>query len=123
MPAPIRGTICTARLHSDALDALGDANRRAIVEILSAAAARSRRSRTSYRSAVLPCPAISGCSRTPVWSVDEVDGVRRIYALRADGVEAIRQYFAETWGTAIARLRIVSENTTPREVGPGRDDR
>ncbi len=50
---------------------------------------------------------------------DEVDGARRIYALRAEGVEAIQQYFAETWDTAIARLRIVAQNTVP-DSGPDR---
>ncbi len=53
---------------------------------------------------------------------DRPQGTRRIYELREAGVDAIRRYFAETWGTAIARYTIVAENTSSRadlEEGPG----
>jgi hypothetical protein len=30
-------------------------------------------------------------------------------------VEAIRDYFAEVWGAASTRFRIVAENTEPRD--------
>jgi hypothetical protein len=42
------------------------------------------------------------------------DGTRHIYALRAEGVDAIRAYFAEVWGQAATRFRIVAENTDER---------
>ena len=112
-----------APLHSDALDALGDANRRAIVEILSGG---GRSVQEIADELPISRPAVSRHLRLLKDAglvSDEVDGVRRIYALRADGVEAIRQYFAETWDTAIARLRILSENTTPNRRGGGRDRR
>ena len=43
---------------------------------------------------------------------DRPVGTRRIYQLRAEGVDAIRDYFAQTWDQAIARYRIVAENTS-----------
>jgi hypothetical protein len=42
---------------------------------------------------------------------DRPDGTRHIYELRAEGVEAVREYFADVWGEAIARFRLVAENT------------
>jgi len=107
-------------LHSDALDALGDANRRAIVEILSGG---GRSVQEIADQLPISRPAVSRHLRLLKDAGlvgDEVDGVRRIYALRAEGVEAIRQYFAETWDTAIARLRILSENTVSERRGDAR---
>jgi len=42
---------------------------------------------------------------------DEADGTRRIYQLRDEGIEAIRDYFEQVWSQAAARFRIVAENT------------
>jgi DNA-binding transcriptional ArsR family regulator len=42
---------------------------------------------------------------------DQAEGTRRIYRLRAEGVEAVRRYFAQVWDEAIPRYRIVAENT------------
>jgi hypothetical protein len=42
---------------------------------------------------------------------DRPDGTRNIYELRAEGVDAIRAYFADVWDNAAARFRIVAENT------------
>ncbi len=112
----------SAPLHNEALDALGDANRRAIVEILSEGA---RSVQEIADQLPISRPAVSRHLRLLKDAGlvgDEVDGARRIYALRAQGVEAIRQYFTETWGTAIARLRIVSENTVADAAGPVADE-
>jgi DNA-binding transcriptional ArsR family regulator len=100
--------------HQAALDALGDANRRAIVEILSDGA-RS----VQQISDELPIsrPAVSRHLRLLKHAglvSDEAHGTRHIYQLREDGVDAIRRYFEETWGNAIARFRIVAENTDER---------
>jgi DNA-binding transcriptional ArsR family regulator len=97
-------------LHSHALDALGDANRRAIVEILSEGG-----SSVQQIADRLPIsrPAVSRHLRllkTAGLVSDQSDGARRIYELREEGVEAIRLYFEQTWGNAIARFRIVAEN-------------
>jgi DNA-binding transcriptional ArsR family regulator len=100
-------------LHREALDALGDPNRRAIVEILSHGGQSVQeiadqlpisRPGVSRHLRVLKGAGLVG---------DHAAGTRRIYELRGEGVEAIRDYFADVWGEAIARFRIPAENTTP----------
>ena len=51
-------------------------------------------------------------NRAPQGEADQAAGTQRIYQLRAEGVDAIREYFAQTWDQAIARSRILAENTT-----------
>ena len=104
-------------LHSVALDVLGDPNRRAIVEILSSG---GRSVQQIADQLPISRPAVSRHLRLLKDAglvVDEPDGTRRIYRLRDEGVEAVRRYFAEVWDEAIARFRIVAENTVPP---PGR---
>ena len=107
-------------LHRDALDALGDANRRAIVEILGAG---GRSVQEIADELPISRPAVSRHLRLLKQAglvSDQAEGTRHIYELRAEGVEAIREYFAEVWGQAAARFRIVAENTgTP--PGSSRD--
>jgi DNA-binding transcriptional ArsR family regulator len=98
-------------LHREALDALGDANRRSIVEILSQGG-----SSVQEIADQLPIsrPAVSRHLRLLKDAglvSDRAVGTRRIYELRDEGVEAIRDYFAEVWDQAAARFRIVAENT------------
>jgi DNA-binding transcriptional ArsR family regulator len=100
-------------LHRVALDALGDPNRRAIVEILSAGGQSVQEIADQLP---ISRPAVSRHLRllkTAGLVSDEADGTRRIYQLRDEGVEAVRQYFAEVWDRAIPRFRIVAENTDP----------
>lgn len=95
----------------DPFDALGDPNRRGIVELLGASA------RTVQEIAdALPIsrPAVSRHLRLLKEAglvVDEPRGTRRLYRLHDDGVEAVRTYLAEVWGDAAARYRIFAENT------------
>jgi DNA-binding transcriptional ArsR family regulator len=101
-------------LQRAALDALGDPNRRAIVEILSAGGQS-----VQQISDRLPIsrPAVSRHLRLLKRAGlvdDQADGTRRVYHLREEGVEAIRAYFAEVWGQAIPRFRIVAENPPRR---------
>ncbi len=106
------------QLHRDALDALGDSNRRAIVEILS----RGGRSvREIADELPISRPAVSRHLRLLKDAglvTDTSEGTRRIYQLQDEGIEAIRRYFAETWGNAIARFRLVAENTTSSQERP-----
>jgi DNA-binding transcriptional ArsR family regulator len=98
-------------LHRDALDALGDANRRAIVEILSGG---ERSVQEIADELPISRPAVSRHLRLLKQAglvTDQADGTRHIYRLRAEGVDAIRQYFADVWGQAATRFRIVAENT------------
>jgi DNA-binding transcriptional ArsR family regulator len=98
-------------LHRDALDALGDPNRRAIVEILSDGGQSVQQIADRLP---ISRPAVSRHLRMLKGAglvADRPIGTRRIYELRAEGVDAIRDYFAQTWDHAIARYRIVAENT------------
>jgi DNA-binding transcriptional ArsR family regulator len=99
--------------HRIALDALGDANRRAIVEILGGGAQSVRQ---IAEQLPVSRPAVSRHLRLLKDAglvSEEPDGTRRIYQLSGAGVEAIKDYFAEVWGQAATRFRIVAENTTP----------
>jgi DNA-binding transcriptional ArsR family regulator len=98
-------------LHREALDALGDPNRRAIVEILSHGGQSVQQIADQLP---ISRPAVSRHLRVLKGAGlvgDRAAGTRRIYELRGDGVDAIRDYFAEVWGEAVARFRILAENT------------
>jgi DNA-binding transcriptional ArsR family regulator len=45
-------------------------------------------------------------------------GTERIYSLADEGVSAVQAYLEDVWGEAIARFRLVADNTTPE---PKRD--
>jgi DNA-binding transcriptional ArsR family regulator len=103
----------TLRLSGDPFDALGDSNRRAIVELLGAGG------RTVQEIAdALPIsrPAVSRHLRllkNAGLVSDEPRGTRRIYQLQADGVEAVQRYLIEVWGDAATRFRLLAQNTRP----------
>jgi DNA-binding transcriptional ArsR family regulator len=97
----------------DPFDALGDPNRRAIVELLSA-----RGRSVGELADVLPIsrPAVSRHLRLLKEAglvVEEPHGTRRIYQLHEQGVEAVQAYLTQVWGEAITRFRLTAENTTP----------
>jgi DNA-binding transcriptional ArsR family regulator len=100
-----------ADVPGDPFDALGDPNRRAIVELL------GRGSRSVQELAdELPIsrPAVSRHLRLlkEAGLVEEQPlGTRRIYRLQEDGVAAVRAYLLQVWGEAGARFRIMAENT------------
>jgi DNA-binding transcriptional ArsR family regulator len=104
-------------VHADALDALGDPHRRAILELLAGG-----ESSVQALADRLPIsrPAVSRHLRVLKQAAlvdDEAHGTQRIYRLRADGVDAVRAYFQTLWGEAAARYRLAAENTrkaTPR---------
>lgn len=41
------------------------------------------------------------------------EGTERIYSLEAEGVAAVQAYLETVWGDAIARFRLVADNTRP----------
>jgi DNA-binding transcriptional ArsR family regulator len=95
----------------DPFDALGDPNRRAIVELL-AASGRS----VGELAAELPIsrPAVSRHLRLLKQAglvAEESLGTRRIYSLQMDGVEAVEAYLTQVWGETVARFRLMAENT------------
>jgi DNA-binding transcriptional ArsR family regulator len=97
----------------DPFDALGDPNRRAIVELL----AGGDRSVQQLADALpISRPAVSRHLRLLKEAglvVEEPRGTRRIYRLHDEGVAAVRGYLERVWGDAAARFRLVAENTTP----------
>jgi len=87
-------------LGGDPFDALGDSNRRAIVELLVSGG------RTVGEIAdALPIsrPAVSRHLRllkNAGLVIDEPRGTRRIYQLHDQGVAAVQAYLVEVWGEA-----------------------
>ena len=97
----------------DPFDALGDSNRRAIVELLGSGG------RTVQEIAdALPIsrPAVSRHLRllkNAGLVIDEPRGTRRIYQLQGEGVEAVQRYLLEVWGDAATRFRLLARNARP----------
>jgi DNA-binding transcriptional ArsR family regulator len=98
----------------DPFDALGDLNRRAIVELL-------REGNRSVREIAdeLPIsrPAVSRHLRLLKEAglvEDTADGARRLYHLQDQGLEEIRAYLERVWGEAGTRFRLTAANTEPR---------
>jgi len=104
----------------DPFEALGDPNRRAIVELLAAGTGRS----VQELADALPIsrPAVSRHLRLLKEAGlvrEEPVGTRRIYRLHDEGIEAVRAYLERVWGEAAARFTLVASNTTPSS-GRGR---
>lgn len=102
----------------DPFDALGDPHRRAIVELL---ADRPRTVRELADALPISRPAVSRHLRLLKGAglvADEPIGTRRLYRLDDLGAGAARDYLARVWGEAVARFRLVAENTPERGGGP-----
>ena len=102
----------------DPFEALGDSNRRAIVELLGDA----ERS-VQELADLLPIsrPAVSRHLRVLKRAglvVERPLGTRRIYQLHDEGVEAVRAYMERVWGEAAARFRLVAANSSRRGPRP-----
>lgn len=97
----------------DPFSALGDENRREILRLL----ADGERSVGQLASSMpISRPAVSRhlrLLREAGLVKERAVGTRRLYALDDLGAEAIRDYLASVWGEAMARYRIVTENTSP----------
>lgn len=96
----------------DPFDALGDANRRAILESLSHGAKP-----VSEIAAALPIsrPAVSRhlkLLKEAGLVTDHPEGTKRIYELHDEGISAVRDYLEQIWGEAVGRFRLMAENTT-----------
>jgi Predicted transcriptional regulators len=95
----------------DPFEALGDPNRRAIVELLG-----SGGQSVQELADALPIsrPAVSRHLRLLKEAglvVEEPRGTRRIYRLHDEGVQEVRRYLEQVWGDAAARFRLVADNT------------
>jgi DNA-binding transcriptional ArsR family regulator len=99
--------------EGDPFDALGDPNRRAIVEQLRSG---DRSVRELADALPISRPAVSRHLRLLKEAglvTDRAEGTRRLYRLHDAGIEAVRQYLESVWGDAAARFRIAAENTSP----------
>ena len=97
----------------DPFDALGDANRRAIVELLGSG---GRTVKDIADSLPISRPAVSRHLRllkNAGLVIDEPRGTRRIYQLQAAGVDAVQRYLLEVWGDAATRFRLLADNARP----------
>ena len=103
-----------AGLSGDPFDALGDPNRRAIVEQLRA----GDRSVQQLADALpISRPAVSRHLRLLKQAglvTDRAEGTRRLYRLHDDGIEAVRAYLEAVWGEAATRFRLAADNTNER---------
>ncbi|HTC85940.1 MAG TPA: metalloregulator ArsR/SmtB family transcription factor [Candidatus Acidoferrum sp.] len=101
-------------LAGDPFDALGDPNRRAIVELLGA----GERSVQEIAD-VLPIsrPAVSRHLRLLKRAglvVEKPVGTRRIYGLHDQGIEAVQAYLEQVWGEASLRFKLLADNREAR---------
>jgi DNA-binding transcriptional ArsR family regulator len=105
------GTDPLAEVRGDPFDALGDANRRAIVELLGGG---GRSVRELADALPISRPAVSRHLRLLKDAglvVEEPRGTQRIYRLQEQGVDAVRAYLERVWGEAGSRFRLMAENT------------
>jgi DNA-binding transcriptional ArsR family regulator len=97
----------------DPFEALGDPNRRAIVELLGGGGLS-----VGELANALPIsrPAVSRHLRLLKEAglvVEEAQGTRRLYRLHGEGVEAVEAYLTQVWGDVASRFRLMAENTKP----------
>jgi DNA-binding transcriptional ArsR family regulator len=96
-------------------EALGDANRRAILAELHG----GERSVVELTRALrISQPSVSRHLRllSEAGLVEaEADGARRLYHLRSEGAEVVRAYIEGIWGDAVSRFQLVARNTARRD--------
>ncbi len=98
----------------DPFEALGDPNRRAIVELLGSG---GRSVRELAEALPISRPAVSRHLRLLKDAglvAEEAQGTRRIYHLHAQGVEVVETYLTQVWGDVVTRFRLMAENTAPQ---------
>ena len=100
-------------------EALGDANRREILRILSGG---GKPVQEIADAMTISRPAVSRHLRLlkdAGMVAEQARGARRIYHLQERGIDAVREYLERVWGEAAARFRLLAENTGP---GTGGDE-
>ena len=102
----------------EAFEALGDPNRRTIIELLGA----GPRSVGELAEAMpISRPAVSRhlrLLRQAGLVVEEPRGTRNIYRLHDEGIEAVQAYLVRVWGDAATRFEMLATNTEPRRTAP-----
>ena len=107
----------TVASAGDALDVLGDANRRTIVQLLGTG---DRSVQEIANALPISRPAVSRHLRLLKEAGlvdDQREGTRNVFHLKPEALEQLHASLLELWGNAAARFRIVAENTT----GSGND--
>lgn len=106
-----------AAAASDAFSALGDPNRRQILQLL---ADGGRSVRAIAEELPISRPAVSrhlALLKGAGLVVEEAQGTRRIYRLHEQGIEAVQAYLRTVWGDAATRFQICASNTPRRTRG------
>jgi DNA-binding transcriptional ArsR family regulator len=94
----------------DPFEALGDANRREILRLLSGG---DKPVREIAAAMTISRPAVSRHLRLLKEAgmvTEEPRGTRRIYRLREQGLHAIQAHLEGIWGEAAVRFRLLAEN-------------
>jgi DNA-binding transcriptional ArsR family regulator len=108
------------RQATNPFDALADAHRRAILELLHG---RERSVREIADEMPITRPAVSRHLRLLKEAglvTSSAEGTRRLYRLHDEGVDAVHAYLQEVWGDA-ARFRLAADNTdAARSTAAGR---
>jgi len=98
----------------DAFEALGDPNRRTIIELLGQGA---RSVGELADEMPISRPAVSRHLRLLRGAglvVEEPRGTRNIYRLHDEGIEAVQAYLVRVWGDAATRFELLAANSEPR---------
>jgi DNA-binding transcriptional ArsR family regulator len=109
----------------DPFEALGDPTRREIVELLRAG---GRSVGDIADSLPISRPAVSRHLRLLKEAglvAEQPQGTRHIYRLDDHGIDTVQNYIAQVWGDAVARFRLMAENThapAAKEAGTTRAD-
>jgi DNA-binding transcriptional ArsR family regulator len=99
---------------ADPFEAIGDTHRRTILGLLSEG---DRSVQEMADQLPISRPAVSRHLRVLKEAglvSDRPEGNRRVYRLEDRGAEAVAEYLREVWGEAIARYRLVVDNTSAR---------
>lgn len=105
----------------DPFEALGDANRREILRLLSIG---DKPVAEIAAAMTISRPAVSRHLRLlkdAGMVAEEAHGTRRIYHLRETGLHAVKVYLEDVWGQVGARFRLLAENTTTTTAGTDPD--
>lgn len=97
----------------DPFGALGDPNRREILRLLGGG---DKPVQEIASAMPISRPAVSRHLRLLKDAglvAERAEGTRRIYHLRRQGLEAIREYLEGVWGEAAARFTLLADNAGP----------
>jgi len=100
----------SAHAAADPFAALGDPNRRAIVELLGGG---GRSVQSIADELPISRPAVSrhlSVLKGAGLVVEEPQGTRRIYRLHDEGVAALQAYLESVWGDAARRFKLAADN-------------